>query len=171
MKEFLQGAWLKHPLHPALVHIPVSVWPAALVFDLLAYTGNGGNTAVRVAFYAILMGLVVALAAVPTGIADWWDIKQDRPAWTLGVFHMVLNLTASAVWALNLGLRAGAALNLSRPPLIPLLLSIIGTLLVLISGYLGGRMVFNYGISVGRNSKQKWREIAQAGHANLPPAK
>jgi uncharacterized membrane protein len=35
IKSFLQGKWLGHPLHPALVHIPVGAWTAALIFDLI----------------------------------------------------------------------------------------------------------------------------------------
>jgi hypothetical protein len=30
-------------------------------------------------------------------------------------------------------------------------------------------MVYDYGISVARLSKKKWRKIAHAGGANLPP--
>jgi hypothetical protein len=33
----------------------------------------------------------------------------------------------------------------------------------LVSGYLGGRMVFAYGVSVARLSKDKWRKIAEEG--------
>ena len=30
LKDLLQGKWLGHPLHPALVHVPTGLWPAAL---------------------------------------------------------------------------------------------------------------------------------------------
>src|SRR4051794_16059982 len=90
MKDFLQGKWLKHPLHPILVSLPLGLWPAALVFDLLSYTPGGGNIMVRTSFCAIVLGLVGALLAVPTGLADWWDIKRERPAWKIGLIHMSL---------------------------------------------------------------------------------
>jgi hypothetical protein len=48
-------------------------------------------------------------------------------------------------------------------------LVVIGNVVLGVSGYLGGRMVFEHGIAVGRLSKKKWREIAAAGNANLPP--
>src|SRR5437868_627890 len=54
---------------------------------------------------------------------------------------------------------------------IPLLLSAVGTLILICSAYLGGRMVYEYGISVARMSKKKWRKLAAAGGANLPPEK
>ena len=48
-------------------------------------------------------------------------------------------------------------------------LSAFATLLLLISGYLGGRMIYAYGINVARLSKKKWRKIAQEGGAAVPP--
>jgi uncharacterized membrane protein len=168
MMDFLQGKWLGHPLHPILVHIPTALWPAALVFDLLSWFGVGGNALVRTATYAILAGLVVAVAAAPTGIADWSGIKRKRPAWKIGLIHMLLNLAVIIVWAINLYLRWGTRDVADQVGTIPLLLSIVGTLVLLVSGYLGGRLVYDYGISVARNSKEEWRRIAEAGGARLP---
>jgi uncharacterized membrane protein len=51
----------------------------------------------------------------------------------------------------------------------PLVLSIVGTVLLIGSAYLGGLMTYDYGISVARVSRKKWRRIAEAGGANLPP--
>jgi uncharacterized membrane protein len=163
MKDFLQGKWLGHPLHPAVVHLPTALWPAALFFDLLSYTRWGGNVAVQISFYAVLLGVIFAALAVPFGVADWWDIRKEKPAWKIAVFHMLLNSIALAVWSLNLGLRASFYQNASQVPLLPLVLSILGVLILAVSGYLGGRMVFAYGVSVARLSKEKWRSIAEKG--------
>ena len=166
--DFLQGKWLGHPLHPILVHIPTALWPAALVFDLLSWFGVGGNALVRAATYAILVGLVVAVAAVAAGIADWSGIKRERPAWKIGLIHMLLNLAVIIVWAIDLYLRWGTRDVAARVGTIPLLLSLVGTLVLLVSGYLGGRLVYDYGISVARNSKEEWRRAAEAGGARVP---
>jgi uncharacterized membrane protein len=167
IKDFLQGSWLKHPLHPALVHIPMALWPAALVFDVLSYSNIGGNVMVRTAFYAVGLGLLVALLAVPTGVADWWDIRKGRRAYTLGLYHMGLNVLATAVWVASFIWRI-RLLDADVVPLGLLLLSVVGVLILFTSAYLGGRMTFAYGISVARHSKESWREIAEAGKARLP---
>jgi hypothetical protein len=39
---------------------------------------------------------------------------------------------------------------------------------VLISGYIGSLMVFDHGVSVGRQSKNKWRAIAERAGSRLP---
>jgi len=168
MIDFLQGKWLKHPLHPALVHIPTALWPTAFVFDLLSQF-NAENTFVQLAFYAILLGLLAALAAIPTGYADWTDIRREKPAWKLGLVHMILNLAVSTLWAVNLWLRVGSFQTATSVPPGLLGLSALATLLLLVSSYLGGRMIYAYGISVARLSKKKWRKIAQDGGAAVPP--
>ncbi len=168
MIDFLQGKWLKHPLHPALVHIPTALWPMAWVSDLLSQF-QSNNAFVQLSFYAGLLGLLVALPAIPTGFADWTDIRREKPAWSLGLFHMVLNVIVSILWAINLGLRAGSFQDDVSVPLGLVGLSSLATALLLVSGYLGGRMIYAYGINVARLSKEKWRKIAEEGGAAVPP--
>jgi uncharacterized membrane protein len=73
------------------------------------------------------------------------------------------------LFAINLGLRAQTFREATKVAGTPLLLSVVGTALLVGSAYLGGLMVYEYGISVARMSKKKWREIAEAGGANVPP--
>lgn len=167
--NFLKGKWLGHPLHPILVHVPMAMWPGALVFDLLSQWEIGGNVAVRLSFCAIAFGLAASLLAVPTGLVDWAGIKKEKPAWKIGLYHMVLNLVVALLFAVNLGLRWQTFRQATTVAATPLALSILGTLLLLGSAYLGGMMVYQYGISVARMSKGKWRKLAEAGGANLPP--
>jgi len=171
VKDFLQGKWLHHPLHPILTHLPTSLWPSALVFDLIARFGGGGNAFAQASFYAILLGLVSAALAIPAGLADWWDIKPDKPARKLGLYHMALNLTVTGVQIVNLLLRLGTlsiAVTVGR---LPLALSALATVMLFVSGYLGGLMVYDQGISIARLSKTKWREVAKKGGANVPAEK
>ena len=167
--DFLKGNWLKHPLHPLIVHVPMATWPGALIFDLLSQWQIGGNAMVRLSFYAIIFGLVASLLAVPTGLLDWTGIKKEKPAWKIGLYHMSLNLIVALLFAINLGLRLHTFREATKVEGAPLLLSAIGTLLLVASAYLGGMMVYEYGISVARMSKKKWRKIAEAGGANVPP--
>lgn len=168
MKRFLQGRWLGHPLHVFLVHIPTGLWPAAFVLDGLTSLGIGGGVLARISFYAIALGLLVALLAMPTGLADWSDIKREKPAWKIGLVHMSLNLLIGALWAVNLVLRLNASPDRAPVSGASLALSAIATVLLIVSGYLGGRMVYEHGISIARVSKKKWRQIAEAGDANVP---
>ncbi len=168
MIEFLQGKWLKHPLHPPLVHVPAALWPAALVFDILSRIGEGDNVFVQLSFFSILLGLLVALVAIPTGYADWTGIRRDKPAWKIGLYHMGLNAVVWILSAINLIFRLEIYQTAQAVPFGLLWLSGLAVFLLLISGYLGGRMIYAYGINVARLSKGKWRAVAEAGKANLP---
>jgi uncharacterized membrane protein len=169
--DFFKGKWLGHPLHPLLAHVPMAMWPSALIFDLLSHWNIGGNAIVRLSFYAIAFGLLVALLAVPAGLVDWSGIKKEKPAWKLGLYHLILNLLVATLFAINLGLRVHEFRDATRVENAPLMLSLIGTAILMVSAYLGGRMVYEYGISVARLSKKKWRALAAAGGANLPSEK
>jgi uncharacterized membrane protein len=165
--DLLKGKWLKHPLHPIVVHVPMAMWPSALIFDLLSRWN--GNAMVRLSFYAIIFGLIASLLAVPTGVIDWSGVKKGKPAWKIGLYHMILNLVVAILFAVNLGLRVHTFRQAATVEGEPLALSIVGTILLFSSAYLGGLMVYDYGISVARMSRKKWRQIAEAGVANLPP--
>ena len=169
--DLLKGKWLGHPLHPLLVHVPMALWPAALLFDLLSRAGFGGNAMVRTSFFAIGLGLAVALLAVPTGIVDWSGIKREKPAWKIGLWHMILNAVVLILFAINFTLRLGNYREAALVPVAPLVLSIAGTLVLVVSAYLGGRMVYAYGINVARLSKGKWRKVAESAGANVAPEK
>jgi uncharacterized membrane protein len=168
LKKLLQGAWLGHPLHPAMVHLPTGLWPSALVFDLVSRFGDGSNAAVVAALGCIVIGLGAALAAVPTGLADWVEIKPEKPARTLGWWHMGLNIAVAALMTISLILRLRDGLDTVRVSMAALLLALLANAILMVSGYLGGRMVYEHGISVARESKKKWRKIAEEGHARLP---
>lgn len=169
--DFLQGKWLKHPLHPALVHVPLGLWLMAAISDVLIAMNIGATVLPHLAFYCVIGGLIAAFAAVPTGVADWAPIKKEKPAWRLGLYHMMLNLVAIFIWAANFGLRLNAfdkQIGMTAPILVT---SLLGAGLLLVSGYIGSLMVFDHGTGVGRLSKKKWRMIAERAGSRLPEEK
>src|SRR5256884_4337465 len=97
--NFLKGKWLGHPLHPILVHVPMAMWPGALIFDLLSKWQIGGNAMVRLSFYAIVFGLIASLLAVPTGLGDWAGIKREKTAWEIGLYYLALNVVVTGLFA------------------------------------------------------------------------
>ena len=169
--DFAKGKWLKHPLHPIIVHVPVALWPGAVLFDGLSRMGLGGNAMVQLSFYAIAFGLLAALVAVPTGVLDWGEIKKEKPAWKIGLYHMAVNLVVALLFAINLGLRIEDFRTARVVAAAPLLLSAIGTVLLIGGAYLGGLMVYDHGIGVARMSKDKLRREAERAGANIPATK
>jgi uncharacterized membrane protein len=162
---------VKHPIHPIVVHLPLGLWPAVVLFDLLSRADIGGNTVVRLSFWAILLGLVAALIAIPTGLIDWLRIKKEKPARRIGLYHMGLNVLVVAIFIINAKIRVQSFRFDTEVDSRALALSIAGAVLLVGSAYLGGLMVYDQGISVARHSKKKWRAVAESAGANLPREK
>lgn len=150
VKAFLQGRWFGHPLHPLLVHFPTALIPAALLFDILALA-TGNNTWVKAGTVALLVAVIGAALAVITGAAEYADVpKSAGNVLTIVNLHAGLNLGVLilALFSLLLHWRAGSD---ARAPVFGFVLDIGAVLLLSISGYLGGKLVYSHGLGNGRD--------------------
>jgi len=138
----------RHPIHPMLIPFPIALWIFSLVADII-YLWRG-NPVWRdyVAFYALLGGILGAAAAAVPGIIDWLSIK-DREVKKLADWHARLNVIALLVFIASFYLRTtSGARFVSGSSTIPFLLSVLGIILITISGWLGGEMVYVHGVAV-----------------------
>ena len=153
LKDLLEGKPLRHPIHPMLVHFPIGLFILSFILDLVGLAPSPRPFLVSAAFYAMLLGVITGLLAAIPGFVDYTDIRRDHPGKTTATGHMVLNLLAVALYSINLWLRI-LALNNSKVGLTPLILSFVGIGLLSASGYLGGRLVYDEGIAVGRHKRR-----------------
>lgn len=153
LKTFLQGKPFAHPLHPALVHFPIGLFILSLILELGSYFADFSTSLIRASYYAMAVALVAALLAAFAGFADWSDIRSDHPAKGMATTHMILNLTATGLFGINLLLRTGQP-EATTPTALNLLLSLVGVGIFLVSGYLGGKMVYDDGVGVGRHRRE-----------------
>jgi uncharacterized membrane protein/nitrite reductase/ring-hydroxylating ferredoxin subunit len=153
LKDFLEGKPLRHPLHPMLVHFPIGLFLLSLLLDLASLAFPSVPNLVRDSFYAMLLGVITALIAAVPGFVDYTDIRSDHPAKRTATAHMTLNLLVVALYGINLGIRSSMLAD-PKIPLLPLVLSLVGVALLSASGYLGGRLVYDEGISVGRHKRR-----------------
>ena len=153
LKDLLEGKPLRHPIHPMLVHFPIGFLVLSFLLDLVNMAFPEVPNLVRGSFYAMLLGIITALLAAVPGFVDYSDIRRDHPGKTTATRHMTLNLMVVAIYGLNLWIRS-SALSHPKISLLPLLLSIIGIGLLSVSGYLGGRLVYDQGIAVGRHKRR-----------------
>lgn len=131
------------PLHPQFTHFPLALWLTSLLFDGLSFWL--GNSMVQAAFFNISVGCVIGLATALTGALDYSYVPDSSPAKRMGLLHGGLNVMAFTLFAVSLWPRA---MSLSAPstPIAPLIISVIGVTLVSVSGWLGGRMVYEMGV-------------------------
>jgi uncharacterized membrane protein len=149
MANLLRGG-KGRPLHPALVHFPIALYPTSLLFDWLSHLVNNGNTFVKGAFALILAGLAVSVAAVATGVADFLHIGAESRTWKLAVTHMTLQLVTGGLFAANLILR-GRDLDVTASAVGPMVLSAVGVATLAVGGLLGSDLVYRYGLRVERS--------------------
>lgn len=152
-KDVLEGKPMRSPLHPALVHLPVALFPLSVLLDLASWIWTRPEwQLVPAAFICLLAGIVTGLVAAVAGLVDYTEIRADHPAKRTATLHMVLNVAAIGLFALGAGLRFGELGEL-RTPGVPLLVSLAGLAILSYSGYLGGHLVYNDGIAVGRHRR------------------
>ena len=131
-----------HPIHPMLVPIPIGLWIFSLVCDLFHAGGSANPAWTTVAYYCMGGGILGALAAALPGLIDLLSLPAG-PRGT-AIKHMAINLTVVALYVINFWMRMD-------PPHTPgklVWLSLISVGLLGISGWLGGKMVFEHGIAV-----------------------
>ncbi|MBD0325424.1 MAG: DUF2231 domain-containing protein [Pyrinomonadaceae bacterium] len=151
-----------HPIHPMLIPFPIALWFFSLIADLV-YLWRG-NPIWRdwIAFYALLAGIIGAVAAAIFGIIDWLAIK-DGEVKKIANWHARLNVIALLIFAASFYLRTtGGARLVSGSYTIPLVLSVVGVILITVSGYLGGELVFKHGVAVNPQFDTAAEEGAKA---------
>ncbi|MBT2324645.1 DUF2231 domain-containing protein [Variovorax paradoxus] len=132
-----------HPIHPMLVTIPIGLWIFSLVADLVALRSGAPDTWTLIALYTMVGGILGALAAAAPGLVDLLSL-DDRDLKKTALIHMSLNLTIVALYLVNAWLRWDAPIRGG----VPLALSVLAIALLLISGWLGGKMVYLAGVGV-----------------------
>jgi nitrite reductase/ring-hydroxylating ferredoxin subunit/uncharacterized membrane protein len=96
VKDLLHGVFLGHPLHPALVQVPIGCFASAAVLDV----AGSSRDAARL----IGLGVLSSLPAAAAGLADYADSQQDHRR--VGVVHAAANSAALVCYVTSLALRA-----------------------------------------------------------------
>jgi uncharacterized membrane protein len=132
-----------HPIHPMLVAIPIGLWVFSLVADFIAMRAGSPDTWHAAALYTMVGGIIGALAAAVPGLIDLLSLK-DHAIKKTALTHMGINLTVVALYVVNAWMRTHGTGSTGMW----LGLSIVAICLLLVSGWLGGKMVYEAGVAV-----------------------
>jgi uncharacterized membrane protein len=136
---------MAHPLHPMLVVFPLGLLSGAVIFDIVSLI-SGNSLFHVVSFWMIAAGLIGGLLAAIVGFLDWSGLRSGTRAKSIGGWHGLGNLVIVLLFAASWWLRSGAQNN--TPSTTAFILSLLGFLLALVTGWLGGEMVYQLGIAV-----------------------
>lgn len=133
-----------HPLHPMVIPFPIAFFVSTLVTDILYLsTGRAGFASASV--WLLGAGIAGALLAAVLGFTDFLGdrrIRSLQQAW----MHMVGNLAAVVLEAVNLYLRASGVANVVSGGEVAL--SAIVVVLLLFNGWMGWEMVYRGHVGV-----------------------
>jgi uncharacterized membrane protein len=133
-----------HPLHPILITLPIGLFLATFLFDLVFWR-TGTEMWATGALWLLGAGLIGAALAAIAGLTDFLGdarIRQISDAWQHAIGNVVLVLIQlfSFYQRYRYGTSAVIPLGLS--------LSLIAVLLMLFTGWKGGELVFRYRVAV-----------------------
>jgi nitrite reductase/ring-hydroxylating ferredoxin subunit/uncharacterized membrane protein len=130
VRDALHGVWLGHPLHPVLTDVPIGMWSAAAVLDLMPGTAVASSA---------LIGAGCA-SAVPTAVTGWADWSQlHKQHQRVGLVHAIANVVALTCYSASLAARVRGRTIRGKA------LAFAGFGTMLAGGYLGGHLVFRQG--------------------------
>ena len=130
-----------HPIHPMLVGFPIGFFGAVLVSDVISIWGNPAFWP-HMSLWLIAFGVIGALLAAVFGLVDLLSLPARIRSTALA--HMGINLTIVVLFAIDAWLRLSGS--------DPVWLSVVAILLLLVSGWLGGKMVYRLGVAVDAES-------------------
>lgn len=136
---------MSHPVHPILVHFPIAFWSFATLGDLLSL--KYGERLSEITGACLILGTLMALVAMGGGLFDLLKIKSDSPAMKVLNQHIVFVLITWSLYASSLFLRIEEK-TLIQAGILEVGLSVAGFICLCVTGLLGGRLVYEYGVGV-----------------------
>lgn len=143
-----------HPLHPMLVTVPIGAWVTSLVFDVASHAVHRPGFLVHGSRWLIAIGVLGALAAACAGSLDLFAIPTGTRAFRTALVHMTLNLTVTTAYAIAYAWRLGDDDHPSGVPVLKIVLSAACLAVLAVSGFLGGKLAYRYGVRVADETTQ-----------------
>ena len=131
----------KHAQHVVLIHFPIALFIAGVVFDFLSQSTKRRALA-EVAYYNLLGAAITVLPVLATGILAWQFQLEGQKLKGVLLMHLVLGFSSMLqiwiAWGLHARSRR-ARQGLQRTlPIFRLALETVAVFIVGLTGHLGG---------------------------------
>lgn len=135
-------------LHPLIVHFPIALLLTNVALDWAGLVWKNRSFA-QAAWYALLLGLAATVFTLVTGLIAAQGVPADSPAMSTLNAHKILGIVAFVLFAVLTVWRwrskgtyspIGRALHSA--------VQLTGVALIVVLGYMGGELVYTFGIGV-----------------------
>ena len=126
--------------HPALVHFPIAFFLAAVALDLYSLK-RPRELLTRAAAGLYVAGVLTGIASGIAGIVAWFTAPHSDEVHALMYWHPALALAMLAIFTVVAIWRWKGRATAPRPW--AWVMSLVGTVLLLVAGYLGGYLVYH----------------------------
>jgi uncharacterized membrane protein len=139
---------MTHPLHPLIVHFPIALLFTSVFFDLLGMLTDNNNFR-QTGWWLLILGLIGGTVAAGLGMWTEEQVEAMGVPETAVDRHEAFAVTTMIVFAVlavfRWWLRGRWA---ARDRVIYLSVAMAGLLLLGITGFYGGELVYRYGAGV-----------------------
>ena len=150
-----------HPLHPAVVVIPIGSWFAAFVGDIM-YANTSAPFWYQFSYFTMLIGLIGALIAAVLGFIDYFGVRMSEAGHRAATIHMTINLIVSTAYAVNLWLRTDNKAMDGSAWTVVMWLQILSFAALGVSGWIGGSLSYKHKVGVLEHEDPQATEIGMA---------
>ena len=136
-----------HPIQPPLTDATIGTYTFATAAGFAEVTGITKNAGAYGWWIALIFGLILTVPTALTGFLDWLTIEWGSELWKTASTHLLAMVTATVFFALAAIFGHGAYThgNVGGGSYA---LTLIGFVFLTLGGWLGGAIVFVYGMRV-----------------------
>lgn len=140
-----------HPIHPMLVVFPIAFLVGTLATDL-AFWRTADLFWALASEWLLIAGVIMGALAAVAGLIEFLTIRRIRSL-AAGWVHFLGNAAAILIALWNLLHRLGSDPSVTIVPY-GIILSAIVVAFLLVTGWLGGELVFRHRIGIMNNSSE-----------------
>jgi uncharacterized membrane protein len=128
----------KHAQHVVLIHFPIALFIAGVIFDFLAQRAKWRALA-EVAYFNLLGSAISVVPVIATGLLAWRFQLEGQKLKGILLLHLVLGCTSAILIWIAWGLHARSRGKFQgSPPIFRLGLELVAVAVVALTGHLGG---------------------------------
>ena len=159
-----------HPLHPPLTDATIGIYTFATIAGFIEVVGITERNGAIAWWLGLIVGLIATVPTALAGLADWLTITWRSDLWWTATYHLLSMVTATVFFGLAaiFGHGSYTHANVGAGAYV---LTVIGYGFLALGGWLGGAIVYVYGMRVlGLPQEPTGRAVTPFQHAEKEEA-